>query len=143
LPVKNNSVSPNTYDVLTGQGYVDVKNALLNERLSQRSLHKIGSGSIQGLGSVTKLGINIDITDDNKQSVKDLNLYKSPSKNLNGSKLTLFNESNFQSPSMMRSRKDIGASELGGLISSPSGNMCKTNYNIKAGSFTKASRKNQ
>ena len=44
LPVKNNKVSPQTYDVLSGQGYVDIKNMELQSKLSQRSLLKLASG---------------------------------------------------------------------------------------------------
>ena len=35
-PVKNDSVSPQTYDVLSGHGYVDIKNLELMSKLSRR-----------------------------------------------------------------------------------------------------------
>jgi len=57
-------VHAQTYDILTGQGYVDIKNGLLMDRLSQKSLHKVGSGSILGLGSTHKLNLNVDIGDE-------------------------------------------------------------------------------
>ena len=92
------------------------------------------------MGSRTKLGLNVEINEDNKASTKDLTMFKSPQ---NDSRLTLLNDSQFHSPSVMKLRnRDFGASELGGLISSPTGSMFKTTYKIKAGSFTKAERKN-
>lgn len=39
LPVKENSVSPQTYDCLTGHGYVDVKNLKVIEKLSQTKMN--------------------------------------------------------------------------------------------------------
>ena len=49
------------------------------------------------------------------------------------------------SPSLLRLRsknKNFDASNLGGLINSPSDSMFKTAYNIKAGSFAIAKRRN-
>ena len=54
------------------------------ERLSQKSLHKLGSGSMLGLASTTKLNLNVDIGGDDRVSEKDnSDMYKSPSKNFN------------------------------------------------------------
>ena len=40
LPVKNDSVSPQTYDCLTGKGYVDVKYLNVLDKMTQRSLNR-------------------------------------------------------------------------------------------------------
>jgi len=55
LPIaQNDSVSPQTYDVLSGHGYVDIKNMELMSKLSQQK-------SLMGQGSHLLLPMNQDI----------------------------------------------------------------------------------
>ena len=64
-PVQNDSVNPQTYDVLTGYGYVDVKNLDLMSKMSKSpSKYMSRNASLLGHGSHAMLPMNKEIARD-------------------------------------------------------------------------------
>lgn len=133
LPVKNDSVSPQTYDTLTGQGYVDVKNLQLLEKLSQRSMKK--SPSMQGSQSILELNSKL------QESPSIQKLHRDMSNVTNTMPTASFKSPSKKSLALSPSGK-IDPNNLGHLIHSPTIDIYKTTYNIKGGKFPQTTRKN-
>ena len=101
--------------MLSGHGYVDIKNMELMSKLSQQK-------SLMGQGSHLLLPMN--------QDIPQIEMFRSASKE------------QMQTNASKGSIVPFNPSDLGSLINSPTTNLYKTSVKIKGGQFGKTSRMN-